>query len=78
MTRSECRTCRAVIVWAVTVNGKPIPLDAEPEPGGNVRVTERESAAPLAEVLGPLERTLEVGPLYMPHHATCPSWGGEA
>jgi len=27
---SECRSCGASIIWAITSNGKRIPLDAEP------------------------------------------------
>lgn len=44
---SSCRVCPASIVWAVTVNGKAIPVDAEPSPDGNVRLTARPGQAPL-------------------------------
>jgi hypothetical protein len=75
---SRCRPCGASIVWATTVNGKAMPVDVEPAENGNVRLTydpDHPSKAPRAEVLGPLEQALEEGPLHMPHHATCPSWG---
>lgn len=33
---SECKSCRAPILWAKTKAGKRIPLNAEPDPTGNV------------------------------------------
>jgi hypothetical protein len=70
-----CKKCKAPIRWAVTGNGSPIPLDPEPNPAGNVRLTERCCGSPpAAEVLGKARQVAaragrEV--LYMPHHATC-------
>ncbi len=71
MTR--CRVCPVEIIWCVTPKGKTMPVDAVTHPEGNVRVTVREHGAPLAEVLGPLERAAETD-LHMPHHATCVNW----
>jgi hypothetical protein len=31
MNTARCRSCSAEIIWAETVNGKKIPLDAKPE-----------------------------------------------
>ena len=68
---SRCRSCGAEIRWARTAaKGKAIPLDPEPTEEGNV-VLDGDTAT----VLGPLERSAHDGPLFMPHHATCPSWG---
>jgi len=74
---SRCRSCRAPIRWAVTAAGAKMPLDAEPNPAGNVRLHRPEAADPLAVVCRPQEaeeaRRLGFGDqLYMPHHATCP------
>lgn len=33
---SRCSSCSAEIVWAQTVTGKLMPVDAEPSPRGNV------------------------------------------
>lgn len=69
---STCRACPAEIRWARTTNGKTIPLDAEPDPAGNVRLVDD-----VAHVIGP-DPTLDPdddGVRYMPHHATCPGWG---
>lgn len=34
----KCRTCKASIIWTTTVNGKDMPVDADPVEGGNLRV----------------------------------------
>lgn len=67
-----CRSCKAPIRWARTVNDKPLPVDAHPTPDGNVLLRE---PGPTADVLAGLflaaarDQGLE---LHMPHHATCP------
>lgn len=33
---SRCKSCMAEIVWCVTTNGKRMPVDALPDPGGNI------------------------------------------
>lgn len=73
---SVCRVCPAAIIWAVTANGKAMPVDAEPADGGNVKLTPTSPGqAPRADVLGPMEVALEPdGSLHWPHHATCPNW----
>ena len=35
---SVCRSCGAEIIWATTPAGKPMPLDPERVPGGNIDV----------------------------------------
>lgn len=88
--RPKCRACDAEIRWARTANGKAIPLDAEPNPDGNVLLdysgddeTTGSAAggtgSPIAHVIGkngvPLDLAhLGADPRYMPHHATCPNW----
>lgn len=52
--------------WAKTVNGKIIPLDAQPTTDGTMQIT----ASGIARVIPADMRTgLE---LHMPHHVTCP------
>ena len=63
---SKCKSCHAPILWAETVNGRRIPLDAHPDPTGNVELHADGRAvvhrtAPLTGV-----------PLYRAHHQTCP------
>ena len=82
---SECRSCRAPIVWAVTSDGKRMPLDAAPIPAGNVvlvgtSVTDH-GATPTARVLAAAQDTLfggmgrpgdTGGPYYQAHWVSCP------
>lgn len=80
--RNVCSKCDAPIVWAATVNGKCQPLDAEPNPEGNLRLTDEY----VATSMGALQRVLVIPkgdqlglldddnePRWMPHHATCPN-----
>lgn len=67
----RCRACNATIRWAVTKNGKAMPVDVDPAIDGNL------------ELLGPLEdQVVVVDPQspperfrYRPHFATCPDRG---
>jgi hypothetical protein len=70
----RCRSCGAEITWARTAaNDRPMPLDAQPTPDGNVRLD-----GDVATVLGPLDvealTDVQRAALRMPHHATCPNW----
>lgn len=69
-----CRSCGAAMIFAGTRNGRAMPVDRAPAPGGNVRLHNRDGLLE-AEVLGPLEQQLaedEGEQLHWPHHATCP------
>lgn len=72
----HCRSCGADIIWAVTVNDRPIPVDATTAPGGNLRLEPRgHTMAPRAVTVPP---KLAFGArLRWPHHGSCPhgkSW----
>ena len=77
---TTCRSCSAPILWAVTIAGRIMPLDAEPNPDGNVvptgkRGRTRAGSAIEVRVEAARQQTLDVDdPIvrYMPHHATCP------
>jgi hypothetical protein len=74
---TACRSCGAPILWAVTTGGKPIPLDAEPDAGGNVlmtgaRVGTARGFAPEVRVEAGPPLFPDDSPRFMPHHATCP------
>lgn len=64
-----CRRCGALLRWVKSTNGRPMPLDREPNPDGNVIVD-----GDRAVVLRKGEEPPETGFRYMPHFATCPSW----
>lgn len=65
-----CRGCGAPIIWAVTPNGKRIPINPEPHPTGNIELdtTHRPTRATVHSQ-GPLG----VDTLYLAHFATCPN-----
>lgn len=47
---SKCRSCGERVVWAETVNGRRMPVDAEPSPMGNVTLEPRHNGPPIAHV----------------------------
>jgi len=63
--RSTCRSCGAPIIWAFTKEGRRIPVDYLPTPGGNLELTEN----------GPIYGVTYVDPssepLYRSHFSTC-------
>lgn len=36
---ARCRSCQALILWAITENGKTMPVDRTPDPRGNLILT---------------------------------------
>lgn len=78
-----CSKCAAPLLWAATVNGKMQPLDADPNPAGNIRLTggfkaTKRGALPACAVIPKAELEPSLLPAvvedrYMPHHATCPN-----
>lgn len=64
---SECRSCDADVIWAVTTNGTPMLVNREKVAGGNVELEPRPGP-PVARVVKPqpgVER-------YVSHFTTCP------
>lgn len=83
---AECTSCSARILWAITVNKRPIPLDLPPRADGNIRLTGATVTAynkrrgPECEVITNGSLFDDDGPRYYPHHATCPNadqWRGK-
>jgi hypothetical protein len=69
----RCRLCKAPIAWATSQRDRPIPLDVEPAPRGNLRLEPLgDGEAPRALFVPELERDRYVGRLYLSHFATCP------
>jgi hypothetical protein len=69
----RCSSCNALIFWALTKNGKRIPIDAEPVSNGNLRVEwspDFETAT--AFVVGP-DRSLWPENRYVSHFSSCPN-----
>lgn len=60
-----CRSCRARILWGLTERNRRMPLDVEPELGGNVEALGRGHVRVVAA--HPLV------PRYVSHFASCPN-----
>lgn len=68
---ATCRSCHAEIVWAMTEAGRRIPIDAEPQTDGTIRLVDRSYEGRMerfAQIAG--KSTTEVR--YVTHYATCP------
>lgn len=72
MTPATCASCGAPIVWAETVNGHPMPVDAEARTDGNITLIERETLPPVALYGKVTQPELGDPPRYVSHFATCP------
>lgn len=76
MQFTTCGKCPARIFFAETRNGRRNPIDADPAPRGNIKITERGDAMPYAETLSPIEalavQSTPGAVLYMSHFVTCP------
>lgn len=75
--RKTCRGCPADIVFVVVANqsGKPpgaMPVNADPDPDGNVAVYRDEASRLRGRVIGKTSVAAHET-LYMPHKATCPN-----
>lgn len=65
-----CRSCGAIIIWAVSSAGNRMPVDFRRVPGGNIELEERGAypVPPMAHFVKPdpqVER-------FVSHFATCP------
>jgi hypothetical protein len=68
-----CRSCGEPILWCVTdKNRKAIPIDPEPDPGGNVIKLRREANGDkIVHIMRRDENAAQ--PRYNAHWATCPN-----
>ena len=76
---SKCEACGAPIVWRPSEStGKRAPINAEPDPNGNIMVVRQTGAyrvltkAMLAEMEGSLFEKATRNDRYTNHFATCP------
>lgn len=68
-----CSSCKAPIRWALTDRGRRTPLDAEPNPRGEWRLTAEPRGRLPRAVYVPLDRREELeAELMISHWATCP------
>jgi hypothetical protein len=67
---AACKSCGASIIWALTQNGKRIPLDAEPaeRPSGLFRLEGSATGS-----MPPIAISAAGEPVYLSHFVTCPN-----
>jgi hypothetical protein len=70
-TLDSCSSCHQPIIWAITTKAKRMPIDAEPQPDGNVALDFRAGMDPLARVLT-VTQQFGLKNLRKSHFATCP------
>jgi len=73
VAHSTCRLCRRPLILALTARGRRQPLDATPNPDGNVLAYQDDRQVWHARSMradGVPQRPWEE--VYMPHFATCP------
>jgi hypothetical protein len=72
---SVCSSCGAQIEWVTTTNGKRMPIDADPSPGGNLVMTgQNRRGAPEVAYLRRGDPELPIGTSrWVSHFATCPN-----
>jgi hypothetical protein len=68
----DCRSCRAPVIWAQTVNGKAQPVDAQPSDGGNIRLQPGLPGKPPRAIVVTPKLAFGQTALRKPHHMTCP------
>jgi len=61
---ATCSACGAPVVWATTAGGKRIPLDAAPDPDGNVLLLSDGTCSVVGQSKAGARR-------WIAHHATC-------
>jgi hypothetical protein len=66
--QSTCSTCGAALIWAVTVAGRRIPLDAEPEPYGMYGLVDGKAVSLAGSMMTPAF----AGSRHRSHFETCP------
>jgi len=77
-----CKSCGAPVIWAQTVAGKAMPVDAEPsEVAGNIALAPYAGIDPKAAPLRPLAKVIpwsarcQFTDLRASHFVTCPQAG---
>lgn len=71
MGAGRCQYCRADVIWAMTVNGKRMPIDPEPREDGNAGTYRDHLGRVRVRVLKKGEQLETYERPAMPHKATC-------
>lgn len=71
---TPCRSCGAPMFFVHTRKNRAMPLDAEPNPHGNVVIADDDVAEVFPDPVV-AEATWPERLRYLPHHASCPQAG---
>lgn len=66
---SRCRFCRAPIYWTRTTSGRPMAVNAAPDPNGGLLLSDRDGVLLAQVVPASMGSTVR----HRPHFATCPN-----
>lgn len=70
--QARCSMCSAPMRWVLTEGNRRMPLDAEPNPAGNVLLIERDGKVRARVLGGPDLPVRDDLTAWMPHFNTCP------
>lgn len=75
---ATCGRCRGQIIWAATSSGGQIPIDADPDPAGNVVLAKNPGGRPLAIFLHSEEQRAHApdDSVFTRHAQSCKPKGG--
>lgn len=68
----RCRSCDALVYWAVTRGDRKIPVDIEPTANGNIWFATDPDGNEFAEFMSKHNTPPEGTPLHVSHFGTCP------
>jgi hypothetical protein len=69
----RCASCGAPVWWAISTNGRPMPVDFEPVDGGNIDLAWDDDARALtATVIPHGQLDMFDRPRYRTHFVSCP------
>ena len=75
LKEDTCRSCKQKIIWTITVNGKHMPVDYNPNNLGNIVLHPRDNNPPIAQYVTNDERDsclADGGTIHITHFFTCP------
>lgn len=70
---ANCRSCNAAVIWTVTKSGKKMPVDAKPDPDGQLCVWRNDSGVHSRHQDDAPQFVQDRPSRFTSHFATCPN-----